>query len=606
MEKRAALSMGLIFLLWMIYFALYAPKPGPKPAEITSGRDSVELSRTPRSELAEKPVISYSEKEEDRLLSGITVTDSTAAAEAAVPVDTVVVTSDLYRYHFITRGGILVRAYLKKYPSYRPNGLDETGEIPSVQLIPVSNSRFLASRIFFRNPRKNSMESVDLSDLTFQASTFRLRLDSLRDEGSVTFSRELQGGRELKLVYIFRNDSYRIDVNLTLPKELRATPENLLEVTLGPTLVSNEKDPEKDFIEYGILYSEEGGRIERKSLDDLSGSGWSPTEKRKILWGGIKSKYFITTFYVPHDPMVLVSATGSLKDRKITFRGKFPVPLTDKPLHYAVYVGPQDYDQIQQLNWGLEKILEYGYWIIKYFSIICLRVLLWMHKYIENYGLILIVFALMVKVVFYPLTIKSTKSQIKMQKIQPLMNELRDKYKDDAQKLQQEMMRLYKEHKVNPLGGCLPLLIQMPVLIGLFFVFQRTIEFRGAEAFWWVHDLSQPDPLHVWPVVMGITTFLQQKLTPTQADPKMKPILYIMPVFMTYIFWSFSSGLVMYYNFVNVFQIFQQLYINWRYHGEALPLKKAAPAGAPAKKPSTGKAVPASAKKSRARKGARK
>jgi YidC/Oxa1 family membrane protein insertase len=165
------------------------------------------------------------------------------------------------------------------------------------------------------------------------------------------------------------------------------------------------------------------------------------------------------------------------------------------------------------------------------------------------------------------------------------------------------MMRLYKEHKVNPLGGCLPVLIQMPVLFGLFYVFRLTIEFRGAEAFWWVHDLSQPDPLHIWPFVMGATTYLQQKLSPTQVDPKMKPMMYIMPVFLIYIFWRLSSGLVMYYSFFNFLQIFQQLYINWRYHGEALPKIKAA-AAVPAVKPET--ARPVSAGSSRKRGGKKK
>ena len=258
--------MGLIFLVWMVYFALYAPKPQPQPTEITSRRDSaVEFSGAAQEEIAERTPAGDLAGEEDRLLSAVTAEDL-AGAPGAESVDTVVVTTDLYRYHFITRGGILVRAYLKKYPSFRPNGWDETGETPSVQLIPTRNSRFLASRIFFQKG------SVDLSSLIFRASTYSLTLDSLRDEGSVTFTRRLQGGRELKMVYLFRNDSYKIDVNLDLPKELRQSGENRLEVELGPTLVSNEKDPEDsygDYDFYGIVYGEQGGEIITKSLKRL-------------------------------------------------------------------------------------------------------------------------------------------------------------------------------------------------------------------------------------------------------------------------------------------------------------------------------------------------
>ncbi|MBN2289391.1 MAG: membrane protein insertase YidC, partial [Candidatus Glassbacteria bacterium] len=560
MEKRSAMAMGLIFLVWMVYFALFAPKPGPKPAEITSPGDSVTPVQVDRT--AEKLSPGDPAAEEDRLLSTMAGEDAPGAPEEAVPVDTVVVTSDLYNYYFVTRGGILVRAYLKEYPDFSDKPASRKEKGAPVQLIPTRGSRFLASCLFFSNQKTGRTDSVDLAGLDFKTGTTVLTLDSLRSEGSVTFTRELQGGRQLKLVYLFRNDSYKIDVNLSLPAELRRSDEDVLEVVLGPTLVSNEKNPKDDYEYYEIVYGEEGGSIIKKSLKDLGKSDWAPTEQPGILWGGIKNKYFLASFYVPEEPMVSVSASGSPETQDITFRGRFPVPKTDKPLHFAIYVGPQSYDQINRLNWGLEKILEYGWWIIQPFSKICLTVLLWMHSYIANYGLILIIFAVLVRVVFYPLTIKSTKSQIKMQQIQPLMNQLRDQYKDDPQKLQQETMRLYKEHKVNPLGGCLPLLVQMPVLIGLFYVFRLTIEFRGADAFWWVHDLSQPDPLHIWPVVMGLTTFLQQKLTPTQADPKMKPIMYIMPVFMTYIFWAFSSGLVMYYTFVNIIQIFQQVYIN--------------------------------------------
>jgi YidC/Oxa1 family membrane protein insertase len=604
MDKKAVMAMGMVFLLWMLYFTVFAPKPQPAPNVITPPGESGSVTRQ-----NEEPVEYASSDipgEDDSLLSAMSETESSSETVELEPVDTIVVTTDLYQYHFVSRGGILVRAYLKEYPSFSEDKSEAVGENQSVQLIPAKDSRFLASRLLLQNQKRNRMDFVDLAERNFQVSTTKLTLDSRRDEGSVTFTSKLQGGRELKLVYIFRNDSYKIDAYLSLPGELRRSEENMLEVTLGPTLISNEKNPEDDYTSYGIVYGEQGGGIVNKSLKDLSKSDWSPTEQPAVLWGGIKSKYFLTIFHVPQDPMVSVSASGSLEDQDVTFRGRFSVPQSEKPLHYSVYLGPQSYDQIHELNWGLEKILEYGWPIVRECSKACLWVMLWMHKYIENYGIVLILFALLVRVVFHPLTTKSTKSMIKMQKIQPLMTELKEKYKDDPQKMQQETMRLYKEHKVSPLGGCLPMLIQMPVFFGLFMVFRLTIEFRGAEGFWWIHDLSQPDPLYIWPVVMGLSSFLQQKLTPTQADPKMKPMLYLMPVFMVYIFLKLSAGLVMYYNFFNFFQIFQQLYINWRYHGEALPRKKASVAGSPAPGSKAAKSAAAGAARKKKNKGSRK
>jgi len=569
MEKQSVLAMFLIFALWMVYFLVFAPKPPPGPIPQSVESRELTAEEEPKPPESGKKRGKIAEPTETAQLSEVDTTE--------VAVDTVVVSSDLYEYHFITRGGVLTRAWLKQYPAFSPKGRKAKPTSSPVQLIPTEKSLFLYTRLRL----KNLDAPIELGSRHFEPDRRALKLDVRKPEGSVEFVHRLASGKEVKLVYTFRHDSYLINAALYLPEELYGLRENTVEVLLGPSLVSNEKDPKQDYANYGTVYYDSGELIS-KSLKDLSESDWSPSGEHRILWGGIKSKYFISTFFVPDAPMSGMSASGNMETHTLNFRGSFPIPQKKGPIDYSIYLGPQAYEQINRLNYGLQKILQYGWSIIQPFSKISLAVLLWMHKWIENYALILVFFALLVKVVFYPLTIKSTKSQIKMQQIQPLMNELRARYKDDPRKLQEEMMRLYKEHKVNPLGGCLPLLIQFPVLIALFYVFQRTIEFRGAEAFGWIHDLSQPDPLYILPVAMGLTTFLQQKLTPTPTDPKMAPMMYIMPVVMTFIFMRFSSGLVFYYTFVNIFQIIQQLYINRRYHTTATPPK--APVAARAKK----------------------
>jgi YidC/Oxa1 family membrane protein insertase len=181
--------------------------------------------------------------------------------------------------------------------------------------------------------------------------------------------------------------------------------------------------------------------------------------------------------------------------------------------------------------------------------------MLWLHRFVPDYGLVLILFGVLVRLAMWPLTTKSFRSIQAMQKIQPEILRLRERYKSDPQRMQQETMKLYREKKVNPLGGCLPNLIPMPILFALFFVFQSTIEFRG-QAFLWLPDLSQPDPWYILPILMGLTMFISSKMV--QTDPKMAAMTYAMPVVLTFVFLNLAAGLVLYYTVSNVLTFIQQ------------------------------------------------
>ena len=575
MEKKSTLAMVLIFGMWMVYMTMFAPKPEPQAIPETHQKAETKVEQKESTAAESNTNVVAPE-----------LLNQTAETSEQVPVDTVVVRSPLYEYHFVTRGAVLSRAYLKKFPAFKAdgkgNGKDGVIRKP-VQLIPEGDSNYLGGTLYFRNEKLGRTDSVALSGMIFEADRSKLVVDSTNTTGTLTFTRTLKGGRRITIEYVFSYDSYKVDVNVELPPELKSQ-DSRLSVSLGPSMLSNEKDRHGswgDFSSYTAVYSEVGGKLIQKKIKDLTKSAWSPTETPGIIWGGIKSKYFMAVFLQPDNPMLDVYASGNYDDNiknltyypTINYRGTYNIPSGNAPLNYSFYIGPQSYDQLKRLGSGTEKLLDYGWPIIQPFSKICLLVLVWLHKFIANYSLILILFALLVKVVFYPLTIKSTNSQIKMQKVQPLMKEIQAKYKDEPQKLQQEMLALYKEHKVNPLSGCLPLLVQMPVLIGLYYVFRDTIEFRGAEAFGWINDLSQADPFYVWPVLMGLTTVAQQLLSPTPMDPKMKPMMYMMPAMMVFIFLKFPAGLVIYYTFMNFFQIAQTMYINWKYHG-VMPGKK--------------------------------
>jgi YidC/Oxa1 family membrane protein insertase len=237
----------------------------------------------------------------------------------------------------------------------------------------------------------------------------------------------------------------------------------------------------------------------------------------------------------------------------------------------SYYAGPKQYSMLKQLGKKQDEVMEFGYWLY-HISILLLQTLNFLYRLIPNYGVAIILLTLIVRVIFWPITHKSTESMKKMQKIQPLVNEVREKFKDKPQKMNQEVMAIYKEHKVNPMSGCLPILVQIPVFIALFTVLRSAVELRFAE-FLWVQDLSEPENLmasivpipyglNLLPMAMAATMFWQQKMTPTAGDPQQqKMLLYMMPIMMLFMFYSMASGLVLYWTVsqcISIFQLYRQ------------------------------------------------
>ena len=243
------------------------------------------------------------------------------------------------------------------------------------------------------------------------------------------------------------------------------------------------------------------------------------------------------------------------------------------PADIKQFLGPLDVDYISQTNTYLDRVMNFGWLPIQPFS----RSVLWLLKKLHgvglNYGVILILFALIIRIITGPLSKKSFESSQNMQKIQPKIKKIQTKYKDDSQRMNREIMKLYTESGVNPLGGCLPMLIQMPLLFSLFIVFRSTIEFRGAPFMLWINNLSQPDAVYdlgfsipiygqyvaILPIFLGVSMFLSQKLSMQTMDPKQKPMMYVMSGFFFLLFNSFPSGLNLYYMVYNLLNYQQQL-----------------------------------------------
>ena len=230
------------------------------------------------------------------------------------------------------------------------------------------------------------------------------------------------------------------------------------------------------------------------------------------------------------------------------------------------YIGPKDIDDLTELGYEAKKLIRFG--MFGFIAEILLKVIKSIHNVVPNWGLSIIILTLLVKIIFFPLTYSSTKSMSKMQELQPKIKSLRAKYKKAKQdigqrrKMNEEIMKLYKEHGVNPAGGCLPILIQLPIFWGFFRLLVVSIEFRHSPFILWIGDLSVKDPYYVTPILMGITQFISQKMTPTSADPTQQRMMLIMPVIMTIFFMNFQSGLVLYWLTNNILQIGQQYIMN--------------------------------------------
>ncbi len=250
-----------------------------------------------------------------------------------------------------------------------------------------------------------------------------------------------------------------------------------------------------------------------------------------------------------------------------------------------VFIGPLDFSIIKGYNRGLDHIMTLGWsWIRPITEYLFIPLFNFLHSFISNYGLVIIIFSIIIKLALHPLTKKSMRSMRNMQKLQPLMAEIKEKYKSDPQQMNIQTMKLYKDYGINPAGGCLPMLLQLPILYALYSLFSASIELRHAPFFWWISDLSVPDVLVTFPftvplignyisgltLAMGITMFVQQKQTVT--DPTQKAMIWMMPIMMTIMFNHFPSGLNLYYFVFNILSIGQQYYFNQVHKDE--PLKK--------------------------------
>ena len=450
-----------------------------------------------------------------------------------------VIETPLYQVTLTNKGAQIKSWTLKNYltQSEDPAPVDlvySEGQFPGPLSLRVSNedlSRKLQEGMY-------SVEK-DFSKLDDGHPTGRLTLTFQSADEAIWVQKELT----------FHHDSYLVDIVL----KSRGIEEDL-DVLLGTNFGVVEWG--QGFI--GLLGPAWmiGDEVEKEAPDD------EVRHLGDIRWAALQDKYFISVF-IPEDKANGVFAKTET-ERVVTAGIQFPGASGAQTRSFRLYAGPKQFDTLKSFQIGLEDTIDFGWFIYGSWSIVkavakpLFYVLRYLYDYTHNYGVAIILLTFGIKLLFVPLQYKSYKSMQGMQKIQPKVQEVQKIYKDDRERLNKELMKLYREHKVNPVGGCLPMVLQMPVFVALFNILYMTVDLRQAPFILWISDMSVPDPFYVLPVLMGASMVVQQKIMPTTMDPTQAKMMLMLPVFLTFLFLTFPAGLVLYWLTNNVLTIAQQ------------------------------------------------
>ena len=553
MEKRVVLflvlSLGIIFgydlLLKQLGYSTFSNSPIiDEEIRQPDSPDEPRTDRTPATLSDPAPESSTSSTDN----SGMAADQALVAEEESILVDT-----PLLRVGLSNLGGVITSWELKNFL--------QTGDSTPVQLVYTNGQ--------FPGPLTLTSEGHEQLTNTLRQNPYHVEkdfeeLNERHQTGKVVFT---YGSDESEVwvekILVFHYDSYVVDMEI----HTRGISEKL-DLVLGTNFGVMEWG--QGFIgELGSAWMM-GEELVKKSPDTEE-----PTIRREgpVKWLALQDKYFISVL-IPEEATGLVSKLEN--DMVVSAGLNLPVGLEGHVHKARLYAGPKQFDELKSFDIGLEDTIDFGWFIydsfapVKFVAKPLFSVLRFINEYTHNYGWAIIILTVGIKLLFVPLQYKSYKSMQGMKEIQPKVAKLQEKFKDDKQKLNEELMKLYREHKVNPVGGCLPMFLQMPVFIALFNILYMTIDLRQAPFMLWINDLSIQDPFYVLPVLMGVSMFVQQKIMPTTADPNMAKMMLILPIGLTFLFVTFPAGLVLYWVTNNVLTIAQQ-FVTDRY---VLPPKK--------------------------------
>jgi YidC/Oxa1 family membrane protein insertase len=498
----------------------------------------------------------------------------------------------LYHAEFSSRGARLLSVELLHYASaHGASSHDGKAVRPRKgEPVPSGDRVVLGGGPSFGVDLGSGASLLPLDDLVYSVAE---SLDAAGAIRRLSFTAQDSSGVAIRQTWRVRPDTYALDLEVELrnvPLRWRLADYSL---TTRSWPLFNEADLTADT--RGLkatslvgtnIHRENTGAL-RKGTKRFEGSA---------AWAAVQTRYFMGAVVATEATTHAAAAGTELRPLTPEQRALLPanapaeqdvavstlvvgLPGETNPVNrFLVYFGPNDYFQVARLGVHLERVVDLGFSWISPFSKVLLRVMVWLHALIRNYGLAIIALATLVRVLLHPLNMMSIKSMRAMQRLQPEMQRLKEKYKNDAQALNTAVMALYKENKVNPAGGCLPMLLQMPLFFALYSVLWNAIELRQAPFVAWIHDLSAPDklfevagfPIRLLPLLMAGSGFLTQKLTPT--DPRQASSMYLMNAVMVVFFYNLPSGLVLYWTVMNLLTALQQWLALREDGGPAVPV----------------------------------
>src|SRR5712691_1194980 len=531
MEKRIILFLVLSMAVIVLYPYLlekmgFAKRPAsPTPRAVAPKKDGA----APATVTAPAPPSAQ-----------ILPTPATEGREQEVTVET-----DLVKVVLSNRGGVIKRWELKRYLTSDPR------DPKPIQLVPS-----MAKDVSLTLPLTVQVPDAKLQErLTrglYAVSGKDATLSAAEPAADIAFAyTDPETGVQVSKRLTFHRGTYLVDLTLETTDVSSSTT-----LSLGTNFGIHEW--QEGFVGFIGPATFINGKLAKDTpeKEDLRAG--------QVTWVALQDKYFLVGL-IPADPGTRIAVVRKEGEKLVSVGLRIPATAGALLSRYRLFVGPKEYDTLAALKLELEETIDFGWFIYGSWSIVravakpLFYAILYLHEITHNYGVAIIMITVFIKLLLAPLAYKSYKSMKDMAAVQPEMMTLQKKYADDRERLNKELMKFYKERKVNPVGGCLPMFFQIPVFVALFNILYMTIELRQAPFILWVKDLSVQDPYYVLPILMGVTMFIQQKIQPTTMDPKQAQIMLLLPVFLTFLFISFPAGLVLYWLTNNVLTIAQQI-----------------------------------------------
>ena len=562
-QQRLFLILLLGFISFMMYQA-WQEDYGPKPAPVRTQTETAGLPGT-----NEQPVPAANNEMPVPNAQGGTQSPQAQAEETAPARPSsgklITVTTDVYKIEIDTQGGDIKKIDLLQYPVSV-----EQPDMP-YRLMDKSGDRNFTAQNGFHVTGVALANNTPSRQSVYQTSKDEFRLISGEKSIDVDLVWRNAQGVEFVIRYTFTAGSYDIGVTHEINNKSnqpwtghsyvrleRTPPESSGGLAMMPTYT-------------GAVFYSPDKKYDKIDFDEIDGSrdegkGFFDAINREFAGGWIAfiEHYFVAAFIPPKDDIYRYFTHKPTASGKRYWIGLMSVERNVQPnqsskTNLQMYAGPKIQDDLEKLAPGLELSVDYGW--LTFLSKPIFWLMKQIHNFVGNWGWSIIFLTLLIKLAFYKLSEASYKSMARMKKLTPRMQQINERYADDRQRKGQAMMELYKKEKVNPLGGCLPILIQIPVFIALYYVLLESVELRQAPWILWINDLSIKDPYFVLPIIMGVSMIAQQRLNPTPLDPIQAKMMMILPVVFTFMFLFFPSGLVLYWVVNNLLSIAQQWYI---------------------------------------------